>query len=217
MNWYEVLGLIGTFLVSISMMMHNIKTLRIVNLLGCLAFGIYGIFLQSLSIILLNVFTMIVNIYHLYVLHKENSRQNTFDILFKDPQTDEYLKRFISFHAHEISRFFPSFDPSPETGTLVGSECFLLLRETLPVSLIAFRKNDEGEITILLDYAIPAFRDLKNGKFFFDTAVARIAKPGSVFNALAEVPAHGAYLRKLGFVEVFKDDKGSWFRKEVKN
>ena len=76
---------------------------------------------------------------------------------------------------------------------------------------------ENGELSIVLDYAIPAHRDVKNGKFFFETAVSRIAEPGSVFTALSEVPAHGAYLRKLGFKETKQDEKGTWFRKEVES
>ena len=145
-SYFEIIGLVGLLLLASSFMMRNIKILRIMYLCGSLVFGVYGVLIQSLSVILLNVFTAGINAYHLFNLHKENSRKETFDILSRDPKTDDYLKRFILFHAQDIMRYFPSFDPNPETGTLVGSECFLILRGTLPVSLIAFRRNDNGEI-----------------------------------------------------------------------
>jgi hypothetical protein len=213
---YEAIGLSGSLLVAISLMMKNIKTLRIINFCGSLAFGIYGLLIGSLSVTLLNLFTVCVNVFYLYRLHKENDHPQTFDILFKNPLTDEYLKRFILFHGQDIKRFFPSFNPDPVKGSLVGAECSFILRETLPVSLIAFKRKKNGEISIILDYAIPAYRDLKNGKFFFETAVSRIAEPGTVFTAQGEVPAHAAYLRKLGFEENYQDEKSTGFRKEIK-
>jgi hypothetical protein len=171
--------------------------------------------IQSLSVTLLNLCTGCVNVAFLIKFRIERTNSEAFDMLFKDPQTDEYIKRFILYHAKDIKRFFPSFNPDPETGSLVGTECCLILRETLPVSLVSFRKEEKG-ITVILDYAIPAYRDFKNGKFFFETAASKIARSGSVFAAVAEVPSHASYLRKLGFMETSKDETGIHFQKELK-
>ena len=213
---YESLGLVASLLVVLSMTMQHIKTLRIINLIGCLFFGVYGILIHSLSVTLLNLFTVGVNIVFLVNLHMESAKPESFEILFKDPHIDEYIRRFVLYYTKDIRRFFPSFDPDPEAGTLIGTECCLILRQTLPVSLVAFRRETSGEISVVLDYAIPAYRDLKNGNFFFETAVSQIASPGTVFAATGEVSAHASYLRKLGFKEIFKDEQGTHFRKELK-
>jgi len=214
--WYEILGLIGSLMVALSMTMSHIRTLRILNLVGCVLFVVYGILIHSLSVTLLNLFTGGVNIYFLVNLRIQTNRPEFFETLFKDPQSDEYIRRFVLFHAKDINKFFPSFNSDPETGTLAGTECCFILRQTLPVSLVAFRRGDGEEISIVLDYAIPAYRDFKNGRFFFDTAVSQIASPGTVFAAIGEVPAHSSYLRKLGFREIFDDEQGVHFRKEFK-
>ena len=216
-NWvFESIGLLGSLLVALSMTMHHIKNLRIVNLFGCLAFGVYGILIGSFSVIVLNLFTLGANVYHLAKLNTDKTHSGAFDILFKDPAADEYIRRFVLFYARDIKRFFPSFDPDYETGTLIGTECCFILRETMPVSLVAFRREPGGEISVVLDYAIPQYRDLKNGKFFFGIAVSKIAAPGTVFAAVGEVPEHIAYLRRIGFREIFDDEKGKHFRKEWK-
>ena len=215
-NWYETIGLAGSLLVALSMTMKHAKTLRIVNLLGCIVFTVYGVLMQSLSVTLLNVFTIVVNAYFLINFRIEHTRQEAFDVLFKDPGVDEYIRRFILFHSRDINRFFPSFDQDPETGSLAGTECCFILRQTLPVSIVAFRREEGGEISVILDYAIPSYRDFKNGKFFFERAVSQIATPGTVFEAIGEVPAHSSYLKKLGFVEVHNDEKGRHFRKEFR-
>ena len=213
---YECIGLTGSLLIALSMTMRHIKILRIVNLAGCVFFAAYGIMFGSLSVTLLNIFTVAVNIIFLINFHIENSRSQSFDVLFKDPQVDEYIRRFIIYHSRDIIRFFPTFDPDPETGTLSNTECCFILRQTLPVSLVAFRRESPDKITVVLDYAVPAYRDLKNGKFFFETAVSQIASPGTIFTATGEVPAHSSYLKKLGFTEIAEDGKGKHFSKEFK-
>lgn len=214
--WHEIIGLVGSLLVALSMTMRHIKTLRLINLIGCLFFGTYGILIHSLSVTLLNLFTAGANVFFLMNLQIEKTRSESFEILFKDPGTDEYIRRFVLYHAKDIRKFFPSFDPDPETGTLAGTECCFILRQTLPVSLVAFRREAGEEISVVLDYAIPAYRDYKSGKFFFETAISQIASPGTVFSAIGEMPAHSSYLRKLDFKEIFEDEQGVHFRKELK-
>ena len=68
---------------------------------------------------------------------------------------------------------------------------------------------------MLLDYAVPAYRDMKNAAFFFRTAAAKIAGPGAVFHAVAEVGAHESFLRKVGFQEVGRTGTAVLFRKTV--
>ena len=213
---FECIGLAGSLMVALSMTMRNIKVLRILNLAGCLFFGTYGLLFQSLSVTLLNLFTAVINIVQLVNLRIDHTRDETFDVLFRDPMADEYIRRFVEYHARDICRFFPTFDPDPENGSLAGTECCFILRQTLPVSIVAFRRQNDDEISIVLDYAIPAYRDFRNGKFFFNRAISQISKPGTVFNALGEVPAHASYLHKLGFKEIFKDNTGSHFKKEYR-
>jgi hypothetical protein len=114
-----------------------------------------------------------------------------------------------------MCRFNPSFNPDLQTGTLIGAECCFILRETLPVSLVAYKRGEEEEITILIDYVIPAYRDFKNAQFFFSNVVNRISGPGSVFMARGEVQAHTSYLRRMGFVETGKEGKITYFRKAI--
>jgi hypothetical protein len=218
MNWslfIEWFGIFASILVAVSITMRNIKWLRILNLTGSLTFAVYGICIYSWPVMLLNVFTVGINIYYLFKLKRDSQKPETFEALFVDPTSDSYVRRFILFYGEDISRFFPSFDPNPETGTLAGAECCFILRETLPVSLVAFRRGPGEEIAILLDYAIPLYRDFKSARFFFETVSSRIAIPGAVFITAGEVPAHVHYLRRMGFSETGKTDKAVLFQKEI--
>jgi hypothetical protein len=212
LEWF---GIAASFLVAASLTMQNIKRLRTFNLIGSIAFAVYGAGIHSASVVILNFFTVGTNIYYLIRMTRADKQADTFELSRVDPAADVYVRRFVKFHLQDIRRFFPSFDPDLESGTLANAECYFILRKTLPVSLVAFRKGPDSEIAILLDYAIPSFRDYENAKFFFEIAVKELASPGDVFVAQTEAPAHKAYLKRLGFEEVKKTDGGVLFRKQV--
>jgi hypothetical protein len=85
----------------------------------------------------------------------------------------------------------------------------------MPVSLVAYKRGEDEEITILMDYVIPAYRDLKNAEFFFSNVVNRIASPGSVFLAKGEVKGHIDYLKRIGFIETGREGKITYFRRAI--
>ncbi|MDR9457343.1 MAG: YgjV family protein [Salegentibacter sp.] len=63
------IGYIASFFVAISFFMKNIITLRIVNSIGCIAFIIYGVLIDSWPVIATNAIIVGVNIYYLFI-HK---------------------------------------------------------------------------------------------------------------------------------------------------
>jgi len=212
----ELIGIAASILICASLCMTHIKSLRIINLLGSLTFIVYGLFIvPSLSILITNAFSAAVNIFYLIKMLSETNRADIFDILFVNPEEDELVRRFVLFHNDDIVKFFPSFDSNPQTGSLVGAECCFILRETLPVSLVAYKRGEDDEINIILDYAVPAFRDFKNAKFFFDNMVNRVATPGTVFVASTDIPKHISYLKKIGFTETGKQGDRVYFRRAV--
>lgn len=64
----EILGIIAGIIVLISFVPQNIKYIRIINIIGCICFVIYGIGIKSISIWLTNA---ILGIIHIYQLKKE--------------------------------------------------------------------------------------------------------------------------------------------------
>lgn len=66
MNWTETVGYLASLVVLLSFVMKDLRKLRILNLLGCLMFVMYGVLLHySFPIILTNVCIIGINIYHL--------------------------------------------------------------------------------------------------------------------------------------------------------
>lgn len=214
-TWIEWFGTLASVLVAASLTLKNIKRLRFVNLAGSLCFMFYGLLIQAWPVVGLNLFTVVVNIYYLVLMYREVKIADRFDVLFIDPEKDEYIERFIHFHLEDIKHFNPSFNADLNNGTLKGAEVCFILREMMPVSLVAYTRTAPDEISIVLDYAVPAYRDMKNAEFFFKTALSRIQPQPAVMHAVAEVHAHEVYLRKLGFECKGHSGQVQLFRKEI--
>ena len=67
----EIVGYLASLIVLISFLMKNMKTLRIINTIGCVLFVAYGILLNfSIPIIITNVTIVAINIYYLLKANK---------------------------------------------------------------------------------------------------------------------------------------------------
>ncbi len=65
-NWSEYVGYLASIFIVVSFLLKNIKTIRTVNLLGCICFVIYGIYSGMLwPIILPNGILAFIQIYHI--------------------------------------------------------------------------------------------------------------------------------------------------------
>ncbi len=64
-NYIEWIGYIASFFVATSFTFKNIKHLRIVNIFGCIFFIAYGFFIDSIPVIITNLFIMVMNLYYL--------------------------------------------------------------------------------------------------------------------------------------------------------
>ena len=75
----EIIGIVSTLLILASMLFKTTTIkgsiiMRILNLIGSLAFVIYGALLPALSTAILNAGLVFINGYHLILLIKENRK-----------------------------------------------------------------------------------------------------------------------------------------------
>jgi hypothetical protein len=61
----EIWGYISMIVVLVSMMMKNIKTLRIVNSIACAMFILYGLAHETYPVVLMNFLVIIINLFQL--------------------------------------------------------------------------------------------------------------------------------------------------------
>ena len=65
MSWFEAIGIAGTLFVLLSFLMKDIRTVRIINIVGAVLFVVYGLLIGALSTWLLNGILVIIHIVYL--------------------------------------------------------------------------------------------------------------------------------------------------------
>ncbi|HUX39428.1 MAG TPA: hypothetical protein VMV44_16120 [Rectinemataceae bacterium] len=211
MNFVEAFGTAASVIVAISLMMRNIKWLRVINALGAIAFAIYGAAIHALPVFALNAFIVAIDIWY---LARMRATRDTFGVIKGDPANWSYLDQFLAFYGKDICRYSPDFSLD-KTG---GWKAEFIIRDMVPVSLIVWRALADGRIEIGLDYAVPSHRDFRSAEYYFRKAAEDIAKGKElVFVEWSAVPEHRRYLERIGFAAAGMDDEGrSEYRKTVK-
>lgn len=69
--WFELIGILGTVIVLISISMQNVKLLSCINIVGNVVLVVYGILITSYSTWILNGILIIINIVNLVKLNKK--------------------------------------------------------------------------------------------------------------------------------------------------
>ncbi len=199
LNYYEWIGYTGSVLVAVSLMMKNIYHLRRINLVGAATFAFYGYLVSAYPVVLLNGFIALVDVYYLWHMNREKESFSLMPVL---DATHPYLTRFLEYYRKDIKKYFPEFDFK----NLEGLKCFFILRNMMPVGIFIYERTPQDEIVIKLDYAIPHYRDHKNGKFLIYAQSKFLLERGvKKMIAYSRVPAHQRYLQKIGFQRTGKD------------
>jgi len=196
---YELIGYLGSALVVASLSMKSILRLRIVGLGGATVFSTYGILIGAYPIVITNL--VIVGI-HVYFLRQLLGSKPVFTVL-EVRQGSRYLEHFLDHYAEDIATFQPDFHYEPRPDRYRA----FILRDMVPAGL--FMCDIDGSETghVQLDYVIPAYRDLKLGRFLYSSNSSIFAEPR--ITHLEREPGtakHNAYLERLGFGQVTGED-----------
>ena len=191
---YELIGYLASILVAVSLMISQIRRLRVVNLLGALTFSAYGFLIGSLPVALMNAFIVGINMYYLSGMLKMKS----FFKVLKVDSKDEYLRYFLEFYIEDIR----NFQPDAALELPMGSFNMFILRDMIPAGLISGRITAPGVLTIDIDYVIAKYRDFKTAKFIYVDQKEQFRTQGiKEIYTFASVPTHVEYLKKIGFNE----------------
>ncbi len=190
MNYVEIIGYVASILVAISLTMSQILKLRVLNFIGAVTFSVYGFLLGAYPIFFVNGFIAFINVYYLIKMYRN---KDAFDV-FNASSNPEYLDMFFEHYKKDIDIFFPSFNEED----LRTKKSIFVLRNMRPVNLVVFNEQGNGIVEILLDYAIPEYRDSLNGKYFLSLFIKGEANENQ-FVAKSESKDHIKYLKKIGF------------------
>lgn len=195
LEWTEWLGYMASVVVAVSLTMTNIRRLRWINLVGAIAFTVYGTILRLYPVMVVNGFIVGINIYYLVRLSLTKDRFHLMPISW---DTSIFLPRFVEFYAQDIRKHFPSanFDDLRRFSTIV------ITRNVVPVGLFIYEPHEEGIIQIHLDYEIPSYRDFESARYFFREFRGLMNEQGfHTYIAYCNVSIHERYLRRMKFTE----------------
>jgi len=60
----EIWGYLSMIVVIVSMLMNDVKKLRLINSIACAMFIVYGYFHQAYPVVMMNSIVIIINLYH---------------------------------------------------------------------------------------------------------------------------------------------------------
>lgn len=185
----ELFGYLGSILVVISMLMTNVKRLRLLNMTGSVIFAIYALIIRSYPTAFMNFCLVAINVYRIYQLSRTEKH---FDLIESDGSSG--VIRYLLNHYHDdIAHFFPDLDPKN------GIDCqtaYLVTCDATPAGLLLGNRTAADTIDVLLDYTTPAYRDCSVGAFLYEK-LARLGLKRLVFRGSSV--DHEAYLKKMGF------------------
>ena len=205
--WTEIIGYAGSLLVAVSLMMSSLVKLRWINLVGALAFSVYGWIVGAYPVLAVNGFIVLVNIYYLFRIHRQDDYFSLMPIRRVD---NRYLQTFLEFHQEDIRKFFPDFDLDQVDEPRVT----FILRNVNPAGLV-IHEESQDTVRLHLDYVLPSYRDLRCARFFLEK-MAPIWRKRGIIRMLS--PAAGAthqdYLRRLGFRRAVLRER-SWYERAL--
>lgn len=207
LSLFEIIGYIATIIVAISLMMRQIRRLRIYNLTGSALFSFYGVLIGAWPVAVLNGFIVLINSRELISLSRR-------DIVFKTQTVDVkkswYLDYYLNFFREDIKRIFPDFAIRKDE----DYESVIIMRDVLPASIVILRKTTGPEAEIILDYAHPGFRDMRNARYFFRKGCESLNLKGkTVFITPGMEKQHIRFLKKMHFKP--HPRKKNWYIKKI--
>jgi len=192
-NWIEGIGLIAASIIAVSMLMNKLFSLRIINSIGAALFIYYGFLIGSISVVVLNGFIFLINLYHLLRTRIRPEILELSETLHADHL---WFLRFWTHYKKDIHHFFPQINPKE----WVEPKILFVLRNTLPVNLIVLQAYRQEGWEILVDYVIPEYRDYRNGLFFFKYGIKNLPfTKGKELVVFSRNRVHKKYLEKMGF------------------
>ncbi len=187
----ELVGYIGSILVLISFLMTSVVKLRIINAVGGTIFAVYAMIIQSYPTALMNFCLVGINIYYLVRLRKSD---RNYDFIEGKPG-ESMVQYMMDFYHTDIQKYFPIFkEKQPECDT-----AYVVCKDASPAGLFLGKKGEKGELEVLLDYSVPAYRDCSVGNYLY----SKLKDYGIRKMIFTGTPGpHESYLQTMGFEKV---------------
>lgn len=187
----EAIGYTGSALVLVSFLMVSVVKLRVVNTIGSVIFTIYAFIIHSYPTAIMNLCLVMINIYYLVKMSNTSKNAREYDLVKVSPD-DSMLGYSIDRQKEDIEKFFPGTTNKFKNSNSAYMVCY----KGAPVGIFVGDEDEKGELSILIDYCLPEYRDFSIGKFLFAN-LATIGVKSVTFNGPDTY--HKEYLAKNDF------------------
>lgn len=207
-NLVEWFGYSASVVVAVSLLMSSLVKLRWINLVGSSMFSAYGAIIGAYPVAVLNFAIACINVYYLVGFYRQKDQ---FKLVEVSPESS-ILAEFLSVHAEGIRVFFPSYPASLKN----ADRAFVAMRNGQLAGVILSSLEKPGTMRVWVDYVTPAYRDFKIGHFVYERNLEVFRRLGiKTLVGKAEVPEHGEYLERMGFVSDAGGEPGMFVRTVV--
>lgn len=201
LDWQELVGYLASGLVVTSLAMTSVVRLRIISLLGSITFVVYGVLIGSIPIMVTNASIAVLNT---WFLRRELGGRRDLGATVVPPDSP-FLADFLAHHATDIGTFQPAWDPAA-----VSDFALVLNRDGLPAGVLLGQQHGD-RLDIALDYALPAYRDSRMGRWLYGAGDGVFRSAGfSEVSTTGDSDAHRSYLESVGFV--YDAEERRWTR-----
>lgn len=191
-TWLEVVGYVASVLIAVSLMMSSILKLRLINLLGALGFATYGFLIHAYPVAVLNGLIAGINVYH---LRRMLAAKELYQLLSVRADS-EFLQYFLKIYRADIRRIIPEFEYRPVENQVT----LFILRDCTPVGVLIAEYKSPETLSVVLDFVIPNYRNLRLGQFLFVEQAEHFRKLGVKEIVIQpRTKEFGAYLLDVGF------------------
>jgi hypothetical protein len=195
----DVVGWIGSAILVLSLAQTRVLRFRALNLFAALLLVVFNVAVAVWPMAAVNAVIAVVDAYVLIRLTRARHDDRAYEVV--PIGTDQaYLQYLLTRHAKDVVRFNPALARDVQQVRRDAELAFLTLNEGETVGFVLARRTGRpGEAQVLLDYALPRFRDFTPGEFVFRSdgpfpclGVSRVLAPQGMQGA-------SAYLAAVGF------------------
>jgi hypothetical protein len=195
----DVVGWIGSAILVLSLAQTRVLRFRALNLFAALLLVVFNAAVAVWPMAAVNAVIAAVDAYVLIRLARARHDARAYEVV--PIGTDQtYLQYLLTRHAKDVVRFNPALARDVQQVRKDADLAFLTLNEGETVGFVLARRTGRpGEAQVLLDYALPRFRDFTPGEFVFRSdgpfphlGVSRVLAPQGMQES-------SAYLAAVGF------------------
>lgn len=193
---YEIIGYVASVFTVVSLLMAKVLRLRIINLVACILWGVYGILIEANAVIATNAILMLVNIYFIIQLLTSKELFNLVEVQ-KDAA---YLEQFLSFYDQEIRKIYPDFTYDMNRNIRI----FFAFRNLIAAGIFIIEVKNETDLYLLLEFTVPGYQDFKISKYVYtaESPVIKMAQSKGFERVYSEIPVASKqrkYLESMGY------------------